>query len=59
MKKPKKHNQEWSPNDEQQLKKLIKKETPTKIMAEKLKRTEQAIRSKADRLNKSVMPKDK
>ena len=59
MKKPPNHKKKWTKTQEIELREMIKKEMTTREMAKKLGRTEQAVRSKADRLEESVKPKDK
>lgn len=44
----------WSSRDEQQFRQLIKQSTPTRVIATKLKRTPQAIRSKAHQMRVSL-----
>ena len=44
----------WSSRDEQQFRQLIKQSTPTRIIANRLKRTPQAIRSKAHQMRVSL-----
>jgi hypothetical protein len=44
----------WSSRDEAQFRQLIKQSTPTRVIAVRLKRTPQAIRSKAHQLRVSL-----
>ncbi|HEU4532359.1 MAG TPA: hypothetical protein VFR59_14285 [Steroidobacteraceae bacterium] len=44
----------WSSRDEAQFRTLIKQSTPTRVIAVRLKRTPQAIRSKAHQLRVSL-----
>ncbi|MEQ9279411.1 MAG: hypothetical protein RLN83_07915 [Balneola sp.] len=46
----------WSNSDEQQLKKLAKDNTPTRVIGLKMGRTENAVRSKASDSNISLKP---
>ena len=46
----------WSPEDERELKKLAKGNTPTRVIGLKLGRTEDSIRSKAQKLKVSLKP---
>lgn len=55
-KTPAKHGQSWTATDEIQLKKLAKGNTPTGLIAYKLERTEDAIRSKASEIDISLKP---
>lgn len=47
---------QWSKNEEQQLKQLAKKNTPSRVIGLKIGRTENSIRSKASELNVSLKP---
>ena len=47
---------QWTPSDESKLKKLAKGNTPTRLIAHKLGRTEGAIYAKANSLNVSLKP---
>ncbi len=55
-KKPSNSGKPWSKKDENKLVDLIDHNTPTRLIALKLERTENAIRSKAQDLNKSLAP---
>jgi hypothetical protein len=54
--KPTNSGKPWSEKDESKLVTLIDRNTPTRVIALKLERTENAIRSKAQELNKSLAP---
>ena len=51
-KTPTNHGKDWTKNDVSELQKLAKGNTPTGLMAHKLGRTEDAVRSKAAEQNK-------
>jgi hypothetical protein len=53
---PKNHGKDWTKNDVSELRKLAKGNTPTGLMAHKLGRTEDAVRSKAAEQNVSLKP---
>ena len=55
-KQPTNHKKAWSPSQERQLKKLIKENTPTRVMGLKLGRTADAVQSKANDLGLSTKP---
>lgn len=55
-KKPAKQGKAWSASDNQQLKKLIKENTPTRVMGLKLDRSPGAVQSKANDLGLSTKP---
>jgi hypothetical protein len=57
--KPKKHRQKWTKNDLEKLEKLAEGNTPTGLLAYKLQRTEDSIRSKAREENISLKPTNK
>jgi len=46
----------WSSGDEQQFRRLVRQNTPTRDIARKLRRTPQAIRSKAHQMRMSLRP---
>lgn len=46
----------WTPQQEKNLAQLAKQNTPTRVMAFKIGRTENAIRSKAQELDVSLKP---
>lgn len=57
MKKiPKNQGKEWTNNNVQDLKKLVKGNTPTGLIANKLGRTEIAVRNKASQEDISLKP---
>ncbi len=49
----------WTKNDIQKLKKLVKGNTPTGLIAYELGRTESGVRSKASELGISLKPVNK
>ena len=55
-KPPANHGKQWTPNDVQQLKQLAKGNTPTGLIAHKMGRTEDSIRSKASEADVSLKP---
>jgi hypothetical protein len=55
-KTPKKHGQPWKPGDNQQLKKLIRENTPTRVMGLKLERTPEAVQQHANAIGLSTKP---
>jgi hypothetical protein len=55
-KKPANHGKSWSSSDVQKLRDLADGNTPTRIMALKLKRTEDAVYSKASDEGVSLKP---
>lgn len=55
-KKPVNHGKSWSSSDVQKLRDLADGNTPTRIMALKLKRTEDAVYSKASDEGVSLKP---
>jgi hypothetical protein len=58
-KKPLNNGKAWKQEDNVQLKKLAKGDTPTPLIAYKLKRTTEAIYAKAEELNISLKPVNK
>ena len=48
-KTPKRHNQNWSSREVNQLKRLVKENTPTRVIGIKLERSEASIYGKAQR----------
>jgi hypothetical protein len=56
MNTPSKHSQPWSDDDVETLKQLVSGNTPTRVIALKLDRTEDSIRNKAKELGISLMP---
>jgi hypothetical protein len=55
-KAPKLHREPWTKDQVAEFKKLVKGNTPTPLLAYKLKRTEAAIRNKARELAVSLKP---
>jgi len=55
-KKPENHGKFWTPQQEKQLKQMAKENTPTRVMALKLGRTEDSVRSKSGDLGASLKP---
>lgn len=55
-KTPTNHGKQWTPADVQQLKHLAKGNTPTGLIAHKMGRTEDSIRSKASESDVSLKP---
>jgi hypothetical protein len=56
---PEKHNKRWTSTEENELKKLAKGDTPTPLIAYKMKRTEAGIRGKASEIDLSLKPTNK
>jgi len=56
MTDPKNHGKQWTNPDVKKLKDLSKGNTPTGLIAYKLGRTEDAVRSKANEVNISLKP---
>ena len=54
VKKPSNTGKQWAKRDIQQLQNLAKHNTPTRVIALKLERTEGAVRSKASELDISL-----
>lgn len=55
-KTPRNHGKDWSSSDLRALKQLADKNTPTRLIAYKLGRAEDAIRNKASEANVSLKP---
>ena len=55
-KTPPNHGNPWTPEDVKNLEKLADQNTPTRVIALKLKRTEDAVRSKASEEEISLKP---
>jgi hypothetical protein len=55
-KRPANANKPWTPANQQQLRKLARENTPTRVIALKMDRTEASIRSKASDLGVSLKP---
>ena len=56
---PKKSGKQWTDNDVSKLEKLITGNTPTRLIAYELGRSEDAIRSKVSKLDISLKPTNK
>jgi len=56
MKKPANSGKEWTPADDANLRKLAKQNTPTRVIALKMKRTPAAISSHASDEGISLKP---
>lgn len=54
--KPSNHHQEWTSAEVQRLNTLANQNTPTRVIALKLERTEDAVRSKASDEGISLKP---
>lgn len=55
-KKPTNHRKPWSPTEVKQLKELAKGNTPTRVIALKMKRTPDAVQAKASDEGVSLAP---
>lgn len=55
-KTPKNHRREWTSADDRALRDLAAGNTPTRLIAHKLERTEDAVRSHASEENISLKP---
>jgi hypothetical protein len=55
-KTPANHGQRWSRSEQSQLKKEAKGNTPTRVIAVHLKRTESSVKNKAQELGVSLKP---
>lgn len=55
-KKPPNHQKPWSSADDQALRRLVKENTPTRVMGLKLGRTEGAVESHASEIGVSLKP---
>lgn len=55
-KKPSNHGKDWSSSEAKKLGDLAKQNTPTRVIALKLGRTEGSVRSKAGAENVSLKP---
>jgi hypothetical protein len=55
-KKPTNHGKDWTAKDVQNLQKLADQNTPTRVIGIKLRRTEDAVQSKASEENISLKP---
>ena len=58
-KNPKNHRRPWAGSEEKQLRKEVRENTPTPLIAHKHGRTEDAIRGKAQELDISLKPTNK
>ena len=56
VKRPANHQKPWTPEQEKRLEQLADGNTPTRVIALKLERTEDAVRSKASELDISLKP---
>jgi len=56
MAKPANSGKQWTPQENQQLKKLIQQDTPTRLMAWKLNRTTDGVQAHANQLGWSTKP---
>ena len=54
--KPKNHGESWTKADDRQLKTLVRQNTPTRLIASKLGRTEGAIYQHASSIGASLRP---
>ena len=59
IKTPKNHGKVWTKEDLKDLKDLTKGNTPTPLIAYKLGRTEDSVRTKANKENISLQPTNK
>lgn len=55
-KEPANHGKHWTGKEEKELRDLAKGNTPTRLIAWEMKRTEDAVRAKASDLNLSLKP---
>jgi hypothetical protein len=55
-KTPKNNGKQWTDTDVSRLEKLVKGNTPTRLIAHQLRRSEDAVRSKASDLGISLKP---
>jgi hypothetical protein len=53
---PKNHGKPWTPADDRKLDKLIKENTPTRLIARELERTVDAVYSHVSDTDRSVKP---
>lgn len=58
-KTPANSNKRWTQQAERELRKLAKGNTPTPLIAHKLKRSEAGVRGKASEINLSLKPTNK
>ena len=55
-KTPSNHGKSWTPADDKHLRQLARENTPTRVMALKLGRTEEAVRAHASEEGVSLKP---
>jgi hypothetical protein len=55
-KTPENHRKQWTPQENRELSKLIRENTPTRVIGLRLGRTETAIYGHASELGKSLKP---
>ncbi|MGH2656816.1 MAG: hypothetical protein ACRDIZ_09015 [Actinomycetota bacterium] len=55
-KQPKKHRQPWSGQQDKELRRLARENTPTRVIGLKLGRTEDAVRQRASEKDISLKP---
>ena len=55
-KKPSNHQKPWTGVQEQQLRKLVRENTPTRVMGLKLGRTPEAVQQHANEIGLSTKP---
>jgi hypothetical protein len=55
-KPPKRHGQEWTPQELKALRELVKENTPTRVIGLKLERSEASVYGKAQREGISLKP---
>jgi hypothetical protein len=55
-KRPNSHREPWSRDDDQLLRKLIRENTPTRVMGIKLERTPAAVQQHANQIGLSTKP---
>jgi hypothetical protein len=53
---PRHHRQPWTGSDNQQLRRLVRENTPTRVIGLKMGRTEDAIRGHASEIDLSLKP---
>ncbi len=53
---PAKHRQPWAPQDNQQLRQLVKGNTPTRVIGRKMGRTPAAVQAQAGKQGVSLKP---
>ncbi len=56
MVEPARARKRWTPDDKRDLREFARGNTPTRVIAIKLKRTEEAVRSMAQELGVSLKP---